>query len=141
MSCNHPLIAIPSDEYTVSGKRRYSPVCAYDRNLQFDYEYLYPGYKTIPCGKCAGCRAAKAKAWADRMILELDHSKKAVFLTLTYDNEHLPVLVNVNTGQGTPTLQKRDLQLFLKRLRKAFKGKELRYYAVGEYGSRTLRPH
>lgn len=54
--------------------------------------------------------------------------ERNVFLTLTYDDEHLP-------GE----LQKKDLQDFWKRARHRF-GK-FRYFACGEYGSKTLRPH
>ena len=82
MSCNYPLLAIPSDEYTASGKRKYSPICAYDRDKEFDYQNLYPGYITIPCGKCAGCRAAKTKAWADRMIVVIRKSQKNGFFAM-----------------------------------------------------------
>lgn len=55
-----------------------------------------------------------------------------VFVTLTYDDEHLP---------ADGSLVKRDLQLFLKRLRKEHEPAKLRYYACGEYGETTLRPH
>lgn len=101
----------------------------------------YPDAIKIPCGKCRGCRSQKARAWADRMVLELDHSKKAVFLTLTYNNEHVPCRFDQCTGQAVLTLNKRDLQLFFKRLRKRFPDNDLRYYACGEYGSNTHRPH
>lgn len=88
----------------------------------------------IPCGKCLGCREAKAKEWALRCRLELQEHDAAAFTTLTYNNEKLP-----------PTLQKRDLQLFLKRLRKRFNGRKtnrnVRFFACGEYGERTHRPH
>lgn len=52
------------------------------------------------------------------------------FLTLTYDEEHLPDDHSVSV---------REIQLFLKRLRKVV-GK-VRYYAVGEYGEASGRPH
>lgn len=55
------------------------------------------------------------------------------FVTLTYDDENIPI-------GSAPSLHKRDLQLFLKKLRKKNSSK-LRFYAVGEYGSKTLRPH
>lgn len=136
MSCNKPLLAKP-DGYTSSGKVHYKPIGRYDTELALDY----PDAIMLPCGKCAGCRAQKTREWADRMIIELDHSKKAVFLTLTYNNEHLPVKYQLTTGQCEMTLQPRDLTLFFKRLRKKYNDKEIRYYAVGEYGSRTSRPH
>lgn len=89
----------------------------------------------IPCGNCLGCREAKAKAWALRCRLELQEHPKAAFTTLTYSNEKLP-----------PTLQKRHLQLFLKRLRFKFSegrktSRTVRFFACGEYGERTKRPH
>lgn len=39
------------------------------------------------------------------------------------------------------SLRKKDLQDFFKRLRKSTKVKSIKYYAVGEYGSDTMRPH
>lgn len=61
---------------------------------------------------------------------------KACFITLTYADENLAY-----TLDGRPTLCKRDVQLFMKRLRKAFYPRSIRYYMCGEYGSRTYRPH
>jgi hypothetical protein len=63
--------------------------------------------------------------------MEHEHS---TFLTLTYDDEHLP-----KTEEGLPTLQPRDLQLFLKRYRKVMP--KIRFFAVGEYGDQSARPH
>lgn len=84
----------------------------------------------VPCGKCAFCVRKAINAWCMRLGHELAVSSSAFFLTLTYDNEHLP-----EDGE----LSKRDLQLFLKRLRKVNPG--IRYFAVGEYGSNYERPH
>lgn len=86
----------------------------------------------VPCGKCIGCRLDYSRAWADRMMLELDHSKTAIFVTLTYDDAHLP-------DKGS--LSKRDAQTFLKRLRYYFSDREVRYYLAGEYGDHTHRCH
>lgn len=134
MSCFHPLLAVPTDEIGKNGKRKYVPLAAYDSFKDYDPLEVYPGSIKIPCGQCRGCRMDNCRQWADRMILELDHSKKAVFLTLTYNNEHLPELLDKESGELVPTLCKRDLTNFFKRLRKRFKGVELRYYACGEYG-------
>lgn len=90
----------------------------------------------IPCGQCVGCRLDKSRKWADRMMLELDHSKTAVFLTLTYAPECLPY-----SCTDTPTLVKKHFQDFMKRLRERYSDKEIRFYAAGEYGSDTHRPH
>lgn len=54
-----------------------------------------------------------------------------VVVTLTYDKEHLP---------ANKSLVKRDLQLYMKKLRKRF-GKGIRFYACGEYGEQNKRPH
>lgn len=138
MSCNYPMIGIP-DGKTKEGKTKYKMLGRYDRSLLETYRDAVK----IPCGKCSGCRANKCREWADRMILELDHSQSAVFLTLTYDDPHLPVRINLSTGQVECTLNKRDLQLFMKRLRKhrLFRDRELRFYACGEYGKNTQRSH
>lgn len=89
----------------------------------------------IPCGHCLGCLEDKAKDWTTRNLMELKTSDNAVFLTLTYDREHLP------TKYGYPTLRKMDLSAFMKRLRKHYSLSKLRFFACGEYGSHTLRPH
>lgn len=93
---------------------------------------------TVSCNKCIECKARRANAWSFRLMQELKIATSAHFLTITYDSAYLPF-----TRDGLPTLSKRDLQLFFKRLRKAH-GKDTRnikYYACGEYGSKTQRPH
>lgn len=85
---------------------------------------------SLPCGKCAFCIKKQINAWCLRISHEMETSSSAFFLTLTYDDDHLPEF-----GE----LSKRDLQLFIKRLRKRNPG--LRYFAVGEYGSNYKRPH
>lgn len=136
IGCNFPLLAIKQG-FTSNGSVKYLPLGRYTPELSVQY----PGSIKIPCGKCRGCRAQKARAWADRMVLELDHSKKAVFLTLTYNQEHVPCRMDASTGEAVLSLNKRDLQLFFKRLRKKFPDIDFRYCAVGEYGSNTQRPH
>lgn len=83
----------------------------------------------LPCGGCLGCRTAAAKEWALRCQLELHQHTQTGFTTLTYSDDNVPL-----------TLQKRDLQLFLKRLRKAA-ARPIRFFASGEYGETTGRPH
>lgn len=84
----------------------------------------------VPCGKCAFCLKKAIDAWCLRLAHEMEVSSSAFFLTLTYDEKHVPEGGN---------LSKRDLQLFIKRLRKRNKG--IRYFAVGEYGTQFERPH
>lgn len=103
----------------------------------------------VPCGHCRGCRLDKSKFWADRMLLEFaterdDYpSKTALFLTLTYDDSHVP-WVTCTDGVQRHNLDPHDPQLFLKRIRKFFWKnfhRKLRFYLCGEYGSKTFRPH
>lgn len=100
----------------------------------------------IPCGKCVECRLAHSRQWANRCMLELlDHDPaECWFLTLTYDDSHLCYSVNED-GLETNTLVPSDLQGFWKRLRSDLdyhkKLKNLRYFACGEYGTHTFRPH
>ena len=117
-------------------------------------------FDTIPCGRCIGCRLQRAKSWADRAVLELPYHESNLFITLTYDDDHLPLSETVDEN-GEPlmvsTLVKEDLQLFWKRLRKYLYDEKkrsnpkitwsdapkIRYLACGEYGSdkNTHRPH
>ncbi len=89
----------------------------------------------VPCGKCFACQINKARDWSVRIMQEERCHEASVFVTLTYDEEHLPI---ASGTQGT--LVKKDLQDFFKRLRK-FTGKKLRYFACGEYGENYARPH
>lgn len=96
---------------------------------------VYRDYQEIPCGYCEGCRMAHAKEWADRLLMEYSETKKAIFLTLSYDE------FNVPWNEFNRTLYKKDGQDFLKRLRKKFSDRRLRFYLAGEYGELTSRPH
>lgn len=86
----------------------------------------------IPCGKCEGCKIDKANDWATRCYLEAQNHTKNAFITLTYNKDNLP--------KGK-TLLKADLQKFWKRLRKHVAPTKLSYFACGEYGLITKRPH
>lgn len=178
MSCYHPktlVYSIDKDTGEVfpwySGKEYYKPV-THDvpyRNSDTDFgskpvtkpyhEFLDDDPRVIytmpcPCGKCLGCRLDYSRSWADRMTLEYAHTGKAVFITLTYNDEHLRdpdgELISESLDYDHPSLCKRDLQLFMKRLREKFPRSfpavgypkaGLRFYAVGEYGPSTFRPH
>lgn len=69
-------------------------------------------------------------------MLESTQHTESSFVTLTYSDLYLPRLLN-NSG----TLIPRDLQLFLKRFRKAMKPAKIRFFACGEYGDESGRPH
>lgn len=87
----------------------------------------------VPCGKCVACLVNKRSDWSFRLEQEHKVAKSSFFVTLTYNEKHL---------RSDRSLNKRDLQLYLKRLRKRHGIRSsIRYYAVGEYGSITGRPH
>lgn len=95
-----------------------------------------PMYIFVPCGKCFACQSRKRSEWSMRLTYEAVHSKTSLFVTLTYEDKNLP-----STIEGFPTLFKRDLQLFFKRLRKKYPYEHIKYFACGEYGTHTGRPH
>lgn len=86
---------------------------------------------TVACGQCVGCRLERSRVWAVRCMDESSLYSANVFITLTYDNEHLP------PDNG---LHYRDFQLFMKRLRNKY-GDGIRFYMCGEYGELRGRPH
>lgn len=85
----------------------------------------------FPCGQCLHCRINRRRLWTNRILLESKCHKDATFVTLTYNNESLPP-----RGSLVP----KHLTDFLKRLR-FHTGLPLRYFAVGEYGDVSKRPH
>lgn len=85
----------------------------------------------LPCGQCLGCQTSRAKEWALRCHLEQQQHECGAFSTITYEDRWMP-----------PTLEKRALQLFLKRVRaKLPSARPIRFFACGEYGATTGRPH
>lgn len=88
------------------------------------------GYTSYPCGQCIACRLNKVRDWTIRLMHENRFHKDSVFLTLTYDQEHLP---------EDHSVHKEDVQKFMKRLRNYCPN--VRFFACGEYGERYSRPH
>lgn len=104
----------------------------------------------VPCGKCLECKQQRSKEWAFRLEQEMKDWQHCAFITLTYDDDNLPVynsklgfVVRGRHNKGMSTLYKRDLTLFLKRLRyKEYGIFKFKYFAIGEYGfNGTCRPH
>lgn len=127
MTCFSPIQAYKSKSVNPkSGKRP----------MQFKIAGSFSGERyLLPCGKCIGCRLEHSRRWAVRLMHENKMHKESCFVTLTYDNEHLPEFGN---------LVPRHLQLFHKRLHNKLldsRGFGIRYYACGEYGSINKRPH
>lgn len=87
---------------------------------------------TLACGGCIGCRLDKVLEWKVRMHCEALLHSDVLMAQLTYDDDHLPNDLSLN---------KVDYRLWLKRFRKFFGNKKLRFYLGAEYGDVTFRPH
>lgn len=122
MPCHNPITAYRSRVTNPSGRRS----LVFNKNEGFeDLEIL------VPCGQCIGCKLDRSLEWATRITHEASLHSKSSFVTLTYEDRHLP---------PNKSLRKKDVQDFMKRLR-FFSDHPLRYYLCGEYGSETERPH
>ena len=107
----------------------------------------------VGCGKCYKCQASRQKQWVFRLSQELQDAQSAQFVTLTYSDDEVTYM------DDKQILWKPDLQKFIKRIRNSQlrhykkeynlksikhaqkKAPQIRYFAVGEYGKQTLRPH
>ena len=116
MGCFKPLTAHRLDDGSISFKARYGEGNA----LQ------------LPCGQCIGCRIDRSRMWAVRCMHEASLHADNCFITLTYSPESLP---------ADGSLDYVHFQKFMKRLRKRFSGKNIRFYMCGEYGELNSRPH
>lgn len=86
---------------------------------------------TLPCGQCIGCRLERSRQWAIRCTHEASLHERNCFITLTYDDAHLPPDHSLNV---------KHYQDFMKRLRFRF-GEGIRFFHCGEYGEQFGRPH
>lgn len=148
MACYHPLIAqrrkhekgVP---HIIAKNNDYSDATEY---FHLQKSSVFDTWQ-IPCGKCIGCRLDYAKEWANRCYLESTMKSPNWFVTLTYDDAHLPMnyLFTDEECLSVNSLKKDDLSGFIKRLRRHYDyhniPNDLSFYACGEYGSNFFRPH
>ncbi|WP_270229739.1 hypothetical protein [Parabacteroides bouchesdurhonensis] len=100
--------------------------------------------RIVPCGKCVVCIKRRRQSWAFRLEQESKSVPISWFCTLTYDDEHLTYSTYSDLlGEHTaPVVVKRDVQLFMKRLRRYLSDwTRIRFFLVAEYGEQNLRPH
>lgn len=111
----------------------------------------------VPCRMCMNCRVNYTNEWKNRLIAEAQQWDENYFVTLTYNDDHLPnnPIIDQETGEaktdinGEPViahpLVKKHLQDFNKRVRRHWEYNDnhqgIRIYGVGEYGDQTGRPH
>lgn len=109
----------------------YKPLKAYHApgGISFNRKESFGIPIDLPCGRCIGCRIEKTQAWALRITHEAQMHEDNCFLTLTYDDYHLP---------PHNSLRKSDFQKFIRALRQKTKLK-IRYYMCGEYGSQCQK--
>ena len=91
-------------------------------------KYLVDSSFTVPCGHCEECQKDIANEWAYRCVDELKAHSENCFVTFTYE-------------ETDRSLHKKDIQDFLKRLRRRIEPITVRYFGCGEYGKRGGRPH
>ena len=122
MACYYPLEGWRSAEKNKNGKRP----------IVFDYSKAMKDMPVkVPCGQCVGCRLERSRQWAVRCVHEASLHSENCFLTLTYDDDHIP---------SDGSLCMKHFQDFMKRLR-FNSGIKMRYFHCGEYGDTTQRPH
>jgi hypothetical protein len=122
MPCNNIKYAWQSTVQNKNGK--YPLLFQYGKNCGTQLE--------IPCGKCIACKLEHSRQWALRCEHEISLHSENTYITLTYDQEHIP---------STGSLVKKDFQDFMKRYRKSISPKKIRYFMCGEYGDELSRPH
>jgi hypothetical protein len=88
----------------------------------------------VACKTCWQCRKRKIADYVGRSIAEARMANKTYAVTLTYGDDNLEEHELVNTV----TLVYKDVQDFLKKLRKKY---QVRYIVTGEYGSAKGRAH
>lgn len=132
MSCYHPLLAVDYgiDPETKKHRVKILPKRA-DANLKGLRDRYGSSLLLLPCGHCVGCLKDYKSAWAVRIILEASLYEKNSFITLTFDDDHLP-------KDNRP--HREDVVKFFKRLRKEI-DVPIRYFYAGESGSKTGRAH
>lgn len=145
MTCYSPLVKAETNERyetKIDGSKMKKAIIIKPddnhENLE-SFMHTHPtwNYTVIPCKKCIGCRLDYSREWANRGYLESLNWTQNYFVTLTYDDEHLP--------EGE-TLEPKEFSNFIKRLRKYMRDKKIqskgiRFMGCGEYGEERGRPH
>lgn len=130
MPCYRPLKGYRSSQPGPTGKH---PIVFNPKGAEVDRPVL------LPCGQCMGCRLNRSLQWALRCVHEAKQYDDNCFVTLTYNDAHLP-------ANGSLIVE--EHQRFVKRLKSYVRrkyGKDaadgIRFYMCGEYGERLGRPH
>lgn len=134
MSCYNPVLAVDlgyNNPETGKKKIKLLPRDRVDYNLAVLRAKFGDSLLLLPCGKCIGCIKDYRSSWAVRILLEASLYEHNSFITLTYDNRHLP-------KDNKP--HRDEIVKFFKRLRKAV-DTPFRVFYCGEKGSAFGRAH
>lgn len=98
--------------------------------------FMFEKMVSVPCGSCRECLTQSSRSWAFRIMKEAQCHDDNWFITFTYDDDHIPKngMLDVNAISDF----NKKLKVYLSR--KGLKS-DFRFYAVGEYGGQTARPH
>lgn len=117
MPCYHPIIAYDNTDYNAEPEKM--DIVFNSKHYRFnpDYAERQGRLLQLPCRHCVGCRLDHSKEWANRILLEQQYHQSSYFVTLTYDDQHLPHGYGVDPVTGEivsvhATLVKSDLQKF-----------------------------
>lgn len=160
MSCYHPMVLIKTSDMTDPEQRKIAELLRLKHKGEghSTSTFLIPrelvvgeGLKlsasnaiVVPCGHCIGCRLDYARQWAERCIHEAENHEHNYFLTLTYDDDHLP-----RNKKDLPAFFGDEISKFMKVLRQYWKRKfkfdGIRFFGCAEYGEhageRLINPH
>lgn len=117
MPCYHPMQGWKASTVNPSTGKRSVTFRASEAFLDLPVQ--------VTCGRCVGCRLERSRQWACRCVHHAGLYDENCFITLTYDDAHLPF---------GGTLVKKHFQDFMKRLRKKHGKRKISYYHCGEYG-------
>lgn len=142
MACFRPMVAHRTRSRTQSGKFRMKFLC---RATSFSDRWG-PDLMLLPCRQCIGCRLEQSRQAATRLIHELKFHPFSGFLTLTYDDKHLPKGGSLDPARWTKFM--RDFRAHVS-YRCPLHGPsgegvcncKVKAFGVGEYGEAKGRPH
>ena len=129
-----------------------------DKNYELEQQGSKWRYQLIPCKHCWACQLKYAAEWATRLTWESQRYEHKYYITLTYDEEHVPIFSSMryydddkgtyteyeNDGTWNGSLEPKDMTRFIKTLRKHYERQgitDIKYFYCGEYGGETKRPH
>lgn len=116
-------------------------------NLNFSGEAYRKGIQEFDCGACPECLHKRSNLWALTSVYEAKCHLHNCMITLTYDNfvfDSSGHIIGETPVNPDLKVNKRHVQLFLKRLRKWYStvsDEKIKYRCCAEYGSTTHRAH